>query len=416
MKLAYGHQEINLELPAGTPSKLLGPVPAQPLPEPEKALLESLRNPIASPPLRDLVQPGETICLLVNDSTRLARSESFLPFLIDELKEAGIKKEDIFIVFTNGTHRSLDQEEMENLVGHEVANDIAMFNHDSKDEKELVYLGETSFKTPVQISKKVYSADRRILTGSVVHHFFAGFGGGRKALMPGVAGFETIRKNHSLLLEEGAESGKLVGNPVHEDLLEAALMVGCDFLLNTVLDEKKQILGIFAGNLIKAHLRACELVQRTNGVGLERLADVVIASCGGYPKDINVYQAHKTLDNGIRAMKPGGKMVLLAECAEGIGSAAYEEWAARYRTVEEVEAALRSNFMLGGHKAYTVAKLLQRGEVYLVSALQPETAKMLGFIPAESLQDAVREIYRDNREQFTYIIPQGSITFPLISD
>lgn len=109
-------------------------------------------------------------------------------------------------------------------------------------------------------------------------------------------------------------------------------------------------------------------------------------------------------------------MVLLAECAEGIGSAAYEEWAARYRTVEEVEAALRSNFMLGGHKAYTVAKLLQRGEVYLVSALQPETAKMLGFIPAESLQDAVREIYRDNREQFTYIIPQGSITFPLISD
>jgi len=416
MKLAYGHQELNLELPAGVPSKLLGPAPVQTLIEPENALLKALRNPIASPPLQELVQAGESICLLVNDSTRVARSEFFLPFLIDELKEAGIKKEDIFIVFTNGTHRPLDKKEMESLVGHDVAKNTAMFNHDSKDENELVYLGETSFKTPVYVNKKVYSADRRILTGSVVHHFFAGFGGGRKALMPGVAGFETIRKNHSLLLEDGAESGKLEGNPVHEDLLEAASMVGCDFLLNTVLNEKKQILGIFAGDMIKAHLKACELVQKANGVELDRLADVVIASCGGYPKDINVYQAHKTLDNCTRAMKPGGKMVLLAECTEGIGSAAYEEWATRYRTVEEVEAALRSNFMLGGHKAYTVAKLLQQGDVYLVSALQPETAKMLGFIPAQSLQDAVREIYRDNQGQFTYIIPQGSITFPLISD
>ena len=413
MKLAYGHQEINLELPAGLPSMLLQPNPGQPITDPENAMLEALRDPIASPPLRELVQPGESICLLVNDSTRVARSEFFLPFLIDELKAAGIKKEDIFIVFTNGTHRPLDQEEMESLVGHDVANSIAMFNHDSKDENELAYLGETSFKTPVYVNKKVLEADRRILTGSVVHHFFAGFGGGRKALIPGVAGFETIRKNHSMLLEDGAESGKLEGNPVHEDLLEAALMVGCDFLLNTVLDENKQILGIFAGDMIKAHLKACNLVQKANGVELDRLADVVIASCGGYPKDINVYQAHKTLDNCIRAMKPGGKMVLLAECPEGIGSAAYEKWAARYRTVEEVEAALRSNFMLGGHKAYTVAKLLQQGDVYLVSALQPETAKMLGFVPARSLQDAICEIFRDNREQFAYVIPQGSITFPL---
>ncbi len=413
MKLAYGHQELRLALPAGVPSKLFKPAPGQPLPEPESALLEALHDPIASPPLRELVQPGESICLLVNDSTRVARSEFFLPFLIDELKEAGVRIEDIFLVFTNGTHRPLDKEEMESLVGHDVADHLAMFNHDSKDEKELVYLGETSFKTPVYVNEKVISADRRILTGSVVHHFFAGFGGGRKALIPGVAGFETIRKNHSLLLEEGAESGRLEGNPVHEDLLEAALMVGCDFLLNTVLDENKQILGIFAGDMIKAHLKACEMVQRTNGVALDRLADVVIASCGGYPKDINIYQAHKTLDNCARAMKPGGKMLLLAECTEGIGSAAYEQWASRYRTVEAVEAALRSNFMLGGHKAYTVAKLLQRGDVYLVSALPSDLAEMLGFIPAGTLEEAVREIYGNNQEQFTYVIPQGSITFPL---
>ncbi len=416
MKLAYGHQELNLDLPADVPIRQLGPAPAQPLAEPGKALLAVLRDPVASPPLREIVHSGESVCLLVNDSTRVARSEFFLPILIEELKETGINEKDIFIVFTNGTHRPLSKEEMASLVGDDVADNITMFNHDSKDEKELVYLGETSFKTPVYVNKRVISADRRILTGSVVHHFFAGFGGGRKALVPGVAGFETIRKNHSLLLEEGAESGKLEGNPVHEDLLEAALMVGCDFLLNTVLDEKKQILGFFAGDMVRAHLKACELVQKTNGVELDRLADVVIASCGGFPKDINVYQAHKTLDNCTRAMKPGGKMILLAECSEGIGSAAYEEWATRYRTVGEVEAALRNNFMLGGHKAYTVAKLLQKGDVYLVSSLDTEIAKMLGFIPAGSLESAVSEIYGDSRDQITYIIPQGSITFPLVSN
>lgn len=412
MELQYGHKTITLRLPNGQSYEVLENVGEEPLADPEKSLLEALRSPIASPPLKEVVRAGETVCLLVNDSTRLARSEFFLPLLIDELAQAGISKDAIFIIFANGTHRPLDPAEMNNLVGERVAKKIAMFNHDSRNYEELSCLGETSYKTPVYINNKVLHADRRILTGSVVHHYFAGYGGGRKALVPGVAGWETIKKNHSLMFDERACSGRLDGNPVHEDLLEAALMVGGDFLLNTVLDENKDILGFFAGNMIKAHLAACHMADRVYGVEIDRLADVVIASCGGYPKDINLYQAHKTLDHAMKAVKKGGDVILLAKCSEGIGSEAYKDWINKCMPLPEMEEMLRSEFALGGHKAYTVGQLLQQGRVHLVSDLDPEEARLFGFTPASSLEAAVAEIYQKRKDLLTYIILQGSIVLP----
>ncbi len=412
MNLAYGHGTIALNLWPEIPFKILQTKAVKPLPDPEKTLLEKLRKPIACLPLQEKMKAGETVCLLVNDSTRLARSEIFLPILVEELLRTGIRQEDIFIIFTNGTHRSLGQDEMKNLVGSAVASKIRMYNHDSRNSEELVYLGKTSFNTPVYINRKVMEADRRILTGSVVHHFFAGFGGGRKALVPGVAGWDTIEHNHSLMLDDRAVSGRLDGNPVHEDLLEAARMVGGDFLLNTVLDQNNDILGIYAGDMIEAHLAACSMAELVNGVELEELADVVIASCGGHPKDINVYQAHKTLDNAMKALKHGGHLILAARCSEGVGSEPYEQWAAEFRTLPEMETALRRNFALGGHKAYTVGRLLQRGKVYLVSDLDPRKASLLGFIPASSLEEAVTEVYEKRRDLLTYVIPRGSIVVP----
>ncbi len=414
MKLPYGHERIPLELPDGVSYQLLQADRKEPLADPEESLLKALRNPIASPPLRKVVKAGETVCLLVNDSTRVARSEFFLPYLVEELREAGIKEKDMFIVFTNGSHRALERSEMESLVGRAVASKIPMYNHFSRNSEDMVYVGKTSFDTSVYVNKKVMEADLRILTGSVVHHFFAGFGGGRKALIPGVAGWETIEHNHSLLFDDRAYSGRLNGNPVHEDLLEAALMVGGGFLLNTVLDQDKQILGFFAGDMIQAHLEACNMVEQVNGVQIKELADLVIASCGGHPKDINVYQAHKTLDNAMRAVKPGGQVILVASCAEGVGSDAYEQWAVKYSSLPELEAALRKNFALGGHKAFTVARLLQRGRVYLVSDLEPDQAAMLGFIPLSSLEEAVAKVYGNKKSFLTYVIPQGSLVVPHI--
>ncbi len=415
MKLAYGHENLTLKLPPNTPFRSLQPRPTVSLHDPGKKLKEALQKPIASLPLGEIVQTGETVCLLVNDSTRLACSEFFLPFLVEELLESGIRQKDIYIVFATGTHRPLEKHEMEGLVGSKVYSKIQMFNHDCKNCKELVYVGHTTFNTPVYINKKVIEADRRILTGSVVHHYFAGFGGGRKALIPGVAGWETIQHNHSLMFDDRAVSGRLEGNPVHEDLLEAARMVGGDFLINTVLDQNNKILGIFTGDMYEAHLAACRMADYIYGVEIEDKADVVIASCGGYPKDINVYQAHKALSNAMQALRQGGQLILLARCSEGIGSEAYEQWASKYQLLSELESALRKNFALGGHKAFTVGRLLQRGRVYLVSDLNPEKARMLGFFPVSSLEEAVDKVYGKQKDLLTYIMPRGSIVVPRLS-
>lgn len=412
MLLNYGYDQIKLSLPPSTPWEVIKPAALEPLEDPLQSIIDALQNPINSPPLEQIVKAGEKVCLLVNDSTRVARSELFLPPLIDTLIDAGIDKKDLTIVFTNGTHRPLSKAEMTELAGEYAAGLVAMYNHDSKDSAGLVYVGETSFKTPVYVNRMVMEADRRILTGSVVHHFFAGFGGGRKALIPGVAGWDTIQKNHSLMLNDRACSGSLAGNPVHEDLLEAALMVGGDFIVNTVLNERKELLGVFAGAMIEAHAAACRLADQANGVKLNRLADVVIVSCGGHPKDINLYQAHKALDNAMAALKPGGKLILLAKCTEGVGSDHYLQWALRYRTLPELEVALSKEFVLGGHKAYAIARLLQRGSVYLLSDLPPEQSRMLGFTPIASLEEGIKLVYSANQDLFTYLIPQGSLSVP----
>jgi len=415
MNLLYGKENLKLNLPVGTSRVELGLKEVPALADPEAEIIRALRNPINSKPLQEVVKPGETVCLLVNDSTRVARSEIFLPHIVAELKQAGIRPVDIFVVFTNGTHRPLNHDEMTSLVGPEISAEIAMYNHDC-NANDLVYYGKTSRGTPVSINVRVAQAHRLILTGSIVYHFFAGFGGGRKALVPGVAGVDTVNANHSLMLDQSAQSGVLQGNPVHEDLLEAARLVGGDFLFNVVLNENKQILGVFAGDMVEAHEAGCQMVRQVYGVSLDELADVVIASCGGHPKDINLYQAQKSLDNAARAVKEGGRLILLACCPEGTGSATYEDWALRYNSLAEIEKALQSSFQLGGHKAYAVAKVLAHCSVYLVSQLPPDKARRLGFIPATSLDEAVKTVFSDSFDATkTCIIPQGALTVPLLS-
>jgi len=412
IEVAYGKGKIKVRFPPGVPFEVLETTSPEALDNPPEKVLEALRSPVAAPPLKRIVRVGETVCILVNDSTRLARSDIFMPVLIEELGEAGVAKKDIFIVFATGTHRPLSEPEMRELVGEKTASRVRMYNHDCQNEDNLVFLGHSSFNTPVWVNKKVARANRRILTGSVVHHYFAGFGGGRKALVPGVAGWETIRNNHSLLFDDRATGGRLEGNPVHMDLLEGALMAGGGFLLNTVLNEKKEILGVFAGDMVQAHLQACAMADKAYGVEITEPADVVIAGCGGYPKDINLYQAHKALDNAIKTMKAGGSLVLLAQCPDGIGSSLYEDWVDKYPDRAELERALRHNFVLGGHKAYTVGKLLQKGRVYLVSDLAPGKARRFGFIPVANLEKTLAELYQDRKDLRTYVLPQASLTVP----
>ena len=263
--LPYGSGQMTFTLPADWQVREVPFRRYFKVAQPEGAVREALAHPIASPPLREAVKPGEKVCILVNDSTRKARTDLFLPLVLDELNRGGVADADVFLVFATGSHRRVTPDEMEALAGPRVAGQVAMYSHDCHDDGMLTFLGHTFRRTPVFINTRVVQADRRILTGSVVFHWFAGFGGGRKVMVPGVAGYETIRRNHALLLAPGARIGVLDGNPVHEDLLEATRMVGADFLLNTVLDPDGDLWGVFAGELEAAHRAACDLARQPFG-------------------------------------------------------------------------------------------------------------------------------------------------------
>lgn len=385
------------------------------LADPAAAIRTAIRNPIGCKPLREIVQPGETVAFIVNDPTRVANSHIFLPILLDELNEVGIADEDMRIVFALGTHRLMSREEMAKAVGPEVAKRVKMYNSDCKDASQYKYFGTTSRGTPVYFHKQVVEADHIVCTGSVVHHFFAGFGGGRKAMLPGVSLYETIRHNHSLMLDPQAVIGRLSGNPIYLDQVEGVEMCRPSFLLNVVLNEKKEFLEVFAGDYIQAHLKCCKLVDEVYGSRVAKEADLVIASCGGYPKDINVYQLQKTMDNAWCAVREGGVVIILGECAEGSGSVTYEKTMQKYRTPEQVEVAIKGDFQIGAHKAYAVTRLMKKADFILVSAMEPELAQLLLFQPAATVEAALAAAFAKlgPRPSIT-LMPMGSLTVPLV--
>lgn len=413
----YGKTKFELEMDSAQITGELKIAEKPVLTDPEEAIRQALRHPIASAPLAELVKPGETVVLLVNDSTRVANSHIFLPVLLSELNGAGIPDKDIAILFALGSHHPLSQEEMAELVGETVASRIAMYNSEAKNEADFISLGTTSFGTPVAFHKRAVEADHIICTGSIVYHFFAGFGGGRKALFPGVAAFESIRRNHSLMLDPNAGLGRLAGNPVYEDQVEGTQMCRPTFLLNVVLNEKKEFLGIFAGDYIQAHLEGCKFVESIYGVPLDAPADLVIATCGGYPKDINVYQMQKTMDNAWLAVREGGVVILLAECIEGVGSDMMIEWMKKYQTPERIEEEVRKNFIIGGHKAYAVTRLMKKATFILVSSLPPELSSLLLFTPAASLDEALAIARKKlGTMPSTLLMPQGGLTVPVVKE
>lgn len=388
------------------------------LPDPVESVKEAIRNPIGSKPLQDIVKPGETVAFIVNDTTRVANSHIFMPILLDELNAAGVPDKDMWIVFALGTHRLMTEEEMVGEVGTDVAKRVKMYNSDCKDKSQFQYYGTTSYGTPVYFNKKVVDADHIVCTGSVVHHFFAGFGGGRKAMLPGVSYYETVRKNHSLMLDPNAVIGKLEGNPIYHDQVEGTEMCRPSFLVNVVLNEKKEFLKVFAGDYNLAHQECCKLVNDVYGVPVEKEADLVIASCGGYPKDINVYQLQKTMDNAWCAVREGGVVIILGECAEGSGSATYEKTMQKYATPEQVEAAVKEDFQIGAHKAYAVTRLMKKAEFILVSSMDPELARLLLFTPAKDLEEALKIAFTKlgSSQPSITLMPMGSLTVPLINN
>ena len=382
------------------------------LPEKDEETLvrEALARPIGTPPLGEIVRPGEKIAVVTSDVSRPMPTWKVMPALLDALYAAGVAPEDVTLVFGRGVHRAQTEEERRRLAGERAWAEIACVDSDPED---TVRLGTTRRGTPVEIVRAVAEADRRILLGNIEFHYFAGYSGGAKALMPGVSTRAAIRCNHSHMVEPGARAGVLEGNPVREDIEEAAAIVGADFILNVVLDEHKRIVRAGAGDVTAAHREGCAFLERFYRKEIPCRADIVLVSQGGAPKDANLYQLQKALDNAAHAVKDGGVIVLIGCAKEGFGEATFERWFREAKAPEELIERLRADFTLGGHKAAAIALVERKAAIYLVSDWKDEDVRGLFMAPFPSVQAALDAAFEKCGGEATVLaMPYGGSTLP----
>lgn len=374
----------------------------------------SIENPIGSDRLSSIVKPGEKIAIITSDITRPVPSYKIIPVILDELYSAGISKEDITIVFALGSHRPHTNQEKMKLVGEKVYHEVKCVDSTSND---CVHMGTTKSGTPVDISRVVAEADRRICVGNIEFHYFAGYSGGSKAIMPGVSTSNAIQVNHGKMILDDAKAGKLKGNPVRQDLDEAIKYCPIDFIVNVVLNEKKEIIYSVAGDFIKAHREGCNFLDKSYKKELEEKADIVIVSQGGAPKDLNLYQTQKALDNAKHAVKEGGIIILMGSCKEGLGNTTFEKWMLKANSPDDLINRIKKDFKLGGHKAAAIALVLKKAQIFLVSELDPKLVKSIFMEPYDTVQQAydaaIKEIGEDAR---VLIMPYGGSTLPIIKE
>jgi len=411
LALKYGRTALDLELgEAEGYSTVLQPR-CLPVPEDELACVrDALANPIDSARLRECVRPGQQAVIVTSDVTRPCPSARLLPLLLEELNRGGLDDEAITVVFGLGSHRAHTEEERRWLAGAAVAGRVRCIDSDPDD---VQYLGQTRRGTPVAIFRPVLEAEVRVCLGNIEYHYFAGYSGGAKAIVPGASSLDTIQQNHRMMVEPGAGTGALTGNPVREDIDEAGRMVGIDFVLNVLLDGSKRIVDAVAGHPEAAHREGCARLDRMGRSMVDGAADLVIASAGGYPKDINLYQAQKALDNARQIVRPGGIILLVAECGEGMGNRVFEEWMEDPGGPDAIVARLRREFVLGGHKAAAIALAMQQADVYLVSEFPQDAARSMGFYPFDFLGDALHAaLKRLGSEPSIVVMPEGASTLP----
>lgn len=412
MKLEFGFGEgvQAVEVPD---RNLLGVLMANEVPKGltnEAEVARALAHPIGAPRLGEIVHPGEKIAIVTSDITRPCPTWRIMPALLDELYAAGCRREDIALVFALGSHRHHTPEEQRKLAGERAWAEIRCVDGDPSD---CVHMGATNCGTPVDITRIVAEADRRICLGNIEYHYFAGYSGGAKAIMPGCSTREAIQSNHRMMVREEAHAGNLDSNPLRQDLEQAAAICGVDFIVNVVLDEHKQIVRAVAGDLVEAHREGCKFLDQMYLKKIDSRADIVLVSQGGAPKDLNLYQTQKALDNAKHAVKPGGTIILIGSCREGLGEKVFEQWMLSAPTPESMIERIGRDFQLGGHKAAAIAMVLKNAEIYLVSELDDDFVEKIFLKPAKSAQDALdRAFARLGPDATVLAMPYGGSTLP----
>ncbi len=379
---------------------------------------EAIDSPIASPPLAEIVSPGETVLIAVSDATRATASAQVVNLLVRRLIENGTAPGDIAVIFATGIHRPVTLAEKRELLTPFIVQRIRTIDHNAS-ERDIMELGTLSDGTPIELNRVVGEFSHLIITGAVGFHYFAGFTGGRKSICPGLASARTIAATHMLALDfescgrrPGVGTGLLEGNPVHEACDLIAERISPSFNISTIVDERGRAIGVYAGHWRASHRQACDDYLHSHRVELVAKRDVVVASCGGFPWDINLIQAHKSLELAAQACTNGGAIILLAECSDGLGRSDFLKWFAAQDS-KALGLALRQGYEVNGQTAWSLLTKVERQRVYLISGLPPTDVRTMGMIPSGSIEEALRDL--DSVSQ-GYILPQASALLPQMKD
>ena len=422
--LKYGQGTVSLDLDGARSVQYLRENLMKKIEDIEAEFLRCITTgTIGSKPLKELVDSGDLLTIIISDVTRLwMRQDILCTLLVRYLhEEVGVPFDQMVVLVALGTHRHSSPEELKKLAGEYTHSRVRVLDHDC-DAPDLVYLGTTEMGSEVWVNP--LAVGRKIICiGGTVHHIMAGYGGGRKSVIPGVAGRETIRQNHQRALDPTLPmtaatvgSGMVPNNPIHEDMSQAAKLLHVTFGINVVVNTVSEHSGLFCGDFDQAWMASCRYVQQCYGLPIEKEADVVIASCGGFPKDMNLYQSTKTLFNAVRAVKPGGTLILLAECPEGGGAADFFAWNTPLQE-GRLDQALRKDRLYripGFYIFYAACESLRRADTLLLSKIDPDQVRAMGIRAYSELSELMTQV--DFHEKDVYVIPYGGSVMPQCGD
>jgi nickel-dependent lactate racemase len=421
VSLAYGQGHLDLELPADR-TTVIQPGHRPGLPDERTALRQALDHPIEAPPLRDWLRPGARICILFTDITRATPNHRIIPWLLEYLAEAGVQRDQILLLNQLGTHRPNTRAELEKMLTPEVVAQYRVLNHEPEDHAACVALGTTRGGVPAWINRHCVEADVRIVTGFIEPHFFAGFSGGPKGIMPGVAHVETVMSNHGAqnIGDPRATFGHCEGNPLWEELRDIALRVGPSFLLNVTLNDERALTGVFAGDLLAAHRAGREFVRTTAMQAVDQLYDVVVTTNSGYPLDMNLYQGVKGMSAGARILREGGTLILAAECREGVPAhSPLDRLLREASSPEEILALLATPGFVRPEQwqAQIQALIQRRARVLVHSLIPPHTLHAAHLDPCPDIAATVMaELTRRGPQARVAVLPQGPLTIPYLKN
>jgi len=413
-EVRYDGERLAIEAQHGTLAGVLAPNGPAHVPAASEVIARCLAEPVGSARLRELARGRSSAAILVPGVDRVAGARTYVPAIIEELNRGGIPLDRISVCLAPGTHVHRVEDDAAVILGPELAARVAMYGHACRDQEAQEHLGTTSFGTPVHISRRVLDADLRILTGRVIPHYFAGYSGGRKALVPGVAGMPTILANHKLTLGNGhgihpqVRPGVLDGNPVHHDMVDAALMARPDFCLNTVLDEAGRMVDAVAGDMLASHAAACEVAGKVFNRCLSEQVDALITSAGGAPYDCNFMQALKAVFNVQELVRPDGAILWIAACPQGMHQG-FLDWAA-HASDDDLNGAVRDHYNLTGHNSIMLRRLTRKARVALWSQLPAASVERLGLHPVTSLDEGLRWLSQQLGHSYRYaVIPFANV-------